>query len=91
MQDIGVWELEHKACPPSSLMVVLGIMFSTIDMTISIAPEQIDEIQAEPDTWHNRDKMSHKQQESLIGKLQFVSQVIRVGRMFLACLLDELW
>ena len=29
-----VW---HKACPPSSLMVVLGIMFNTIDMTISIS------------------------------------------------------
>ena len=26
LQDIGVWESEHKACPPSSLMAVLGIM-----------------------------------------------------------------
>ena len=39
LQDIGVWESEHTACPPSSLMVVLGIMFNTIDMTISISPE----------------------------------------------------
>ena len=39
LQDTGVWESEHKACPPSSLMVVLGIMFNTIDMTISISPE----------------------------------------------------
>ena len=39
LQDIGVWGSEHKACPPSSLMVVLGIMVNTIDMTISISPE----------------------------------------------------
>ena len=50
LQDIGVWESEHKACPPSSLMVVLGIMFNTIDMTISISPEKVDEIQAELDS-----------------------------------------
>ena len=89
-QDIGVWESEHKACPPSSLMVVLGIMFNTIDMTISISPERVDEIQAELDSWCNRAKMSHKQLESLTGKLQFMSQVIRAGCIFLACLLDEL-
>ena len=59
-------------------------------MTISIVPEQVDEIQAELDTWYNRAKMSNKQLESLIGKLQFVPQVIRAGHMFLVCLLDEL-
>ena len=90
LQDIGVWESEQKVCPPFSLMVMLGIMFNTIDMTISIALEWVDEIQAELDAWHNRAKMSHKQLESLIGKLQFASQVIRVGHMFLAHLLDEL-
>ena len=71
-------------------MVVLGIMLNMIDMTISIAPEQVDEIQADLDSWCNRAKMSHKQLESLIGKLLFMSQVIRVGQMFLAHLLDEL-
>ena len=89
LQDIGVWESEHKACPPSSLMVVLDIMFNTTNMTKSISPEQVDEIQAELDSWYNRAKMSHKQLESLIGKLQFMSQVIRAGHIFLAHLLDE--
>ena len=42
LQDIGVWQSEHKACPPTSLMVVLGIMFNTINMTISIVPEWVD-------------------------------------------------
>ena len=79
LQNIGVWESEHKACPPSSLMVVLGIMFNTIDMTIPIAPEWVDEIQAEIESWYKRTKMSHKQLEFLIWKLQFASQVIRTG------------
>ena len=81
-QDIGMWKSEHKACLPFSLMIVLGIMFNTIDMTISIAPEWVDKIQAELDTWCNRAKMSCKQLESLIGKLKFASQVIRVGHVF---------
>ena len=71
-------------------MVVLGILFNTIDMTISISPDRVDGIQAELDAWHNRTKMSHKQLESLIGKLQFTSQVIRASRVFLPHLLDEL-
>ena len=90
LQDIGVWESKHKAFSPSSIMVVLGIMFNTIDMTISIAPDQVDEIQAEIESWHKRTKMSCKQLKSLIGKLQFVAQIIRVGCVFLAQLLDEL-
>ena len=71
-------------------MVVLGIQFNTIDMTISISLDRVDEIQAELEAWHNRAKISHKQLESLIGKLQFASQVIRAGWVFLAHLLDEL-
>ena len=30
LQDIGVWESEHKACPPSPLMVVLGIILTLL-------------------------------------------------------------
>ena len=63
LQDIGIWELEHKTCPHSLPMVILGIMFNTIDMTISISPEQVDEIQAELKSWCNKAKMSHKQLE----------------------------
>ena len=79
----------HKACPPSSIMVVLGFQFNTIDITTSIS-DRVDEIQAELEAWCNRAKMSHKQLESLTGKLQFASQVIRAGHVFLAHLLDEL-
>ena len=64
LQDIIVWESEHKACPPSSVLVVLGILFNTINRTILISPDRVDEIQAELDAWHSRAKMSHKQLES---------------------------
>ena len=63
-------------------MVVLGIMVNMVDMTISIAPDWVEKIQAEFNAWCNRAKMSCKQLESLIGKLQFASQVIRAGHMF---------
>ena len=59
-------------------------------MTISIAPDRVHEIQYEIDTWHDKTLMSRKQLESLISKLQFASQVVRAGQVFLARLLDEL-
>ena len=71
-------------------MVILGIPFNTTNMTISIASDRVHEIQHEIDTWHNKTLMSCKQLESLISKLQFASQVVRAGWVFLARLLDEL-
>ena len=59
-------------------MVVLGILFNTIDMTISIAPDDVEEICNEVEAWLDRTKMSHKQLESLIRIVQFAAQVIRV-------------
>ena len=69
-------------------MVVLGILFNTIDLTISIAPDRVLEIQQEIDTWCDKTLMSCKQLESLIGKLQFASQIIRAGQVFVARLFD---
>ena len=60
LQDIDVWESEHKACPPSSLMVVLGILFNTIDMTIFIVPDRVTEIQQEIEAWHDKTTISCK-------------------------------
>ena len=79
-----------RHAPPSSSMVVLRILFNTIDMTISIAPDRVHEIQHKIDTWHNKTLMSCKQLESLVSKLQFASQVVRASQVFLARLLDEL-
>ena len=59
-------------------------------MTISIAPDRVLEIQQEVEAWYDKTSMSCKQLESLIGKLQFASQVIRAGWIFLARLLNEL-
>ena len=48
------------------------------------------QIQQEAGTWHDKTSMLCKQLESLISKLQFASQVIRAGQVFLARLFDEL-
>ena len=58
-------------------------------MTISIVPDRVHEMQHKIDTWHDKTLMSRKQLESLIGKLQFASQVVRAAWVFLARL-DEL-
>ena len=71
-------------------MAVLGILFNTIDMTISIVSDWVLEIQQEIEAWHDKINMSCKQLQSLIDKLQFASQAIRAGRVVLARLLDEL-
>ena len=90
LQELGVWESEQKACPPSTQMLVLGVLFNTADMTMSLSQDKIDDIQAELKEWLSRATHSRKQLEKLIGKLQFAAQVVRAGRVFIARLLDEL-
>ena len=90
LQSLGVWESEQKACPPTTQMLVLGVLFNTVDVTMSLGQDKIDDIKAELTEWLQRPTHTRKQLEKLIGRLQFAAQVVRAGRVFIAQLLDDL-
>ena len=41
LMDLGLDEAKHKVCKPTQLMIWLGILFDTINMTMSIPKQKI--------------------------------------------------
>lgn len=90
LKILGIEEGEDKACPPSTQMVVLGVLFDTIAMTLSLTTEKMTELIRELKKWEHRKHCSLKQMQSLIGKLNFASGVVRSGRVYMARLINTL-
>ena len=54
LKKCGIEEAQNKACPPSTVMVFIGILFNTVKMTIEVTPERLKEIKILLHTWLNK-------------------------------------
>ena len=71
-------------------MEFLGTLVDTVDMTLGITPERKTELMNELRTWTNKKCASKRQLQSLIGKLSFVTNCVKFGRVFLNRLIHAL-
>ena len=90
LQKCGFEESTEKASPPSEIMSFLGVLFSTLTMTMEITPERLIEIRKLIQLWLNKEYASLKQVQSLLGKLNFIAACVRPSRIFVARLLKWL-
>ena len=87
---IGVEESKGKASPPNYRAVFLGILYDTIRMTMTIKPERIQEIQELLVWWEAKQSATLHELQVLLGKLNFICNTVRAGRIFISRLLNEL-
>ena len=90
LSDLGLDENIPKACAPSAVQTCLGVLFNTIDMTISITPDRLLEIRNIIDRWLRKRTANRRELQSIIGKLMFVSKCVRQSRVFMNRLLVAL-
>ena len=90
LRDLGATEAEWKAVPPTHALEFLGVWFDLINMTILVTEQRMQELLWELEMWRDRKVYSRKQLESLLGKLQFVSNCVRPGRLLVFRLHNEL-
>ena len=90
LRDVGAQEAMEKAVPPSEVVEFLGVWFDLAKGTISITEERIQQLQNELDRWASKRRYYRTELESIIGKLQFVSNCVRPGRVMLARLRNVL-
>ena len=45
LEDLGLEESPYKACPPATTATCLGVQFDTVQMTMSVTPERLEEIE----------------------------------------------
>ena len=90
LQNCGIEESIEKACPPSTKMMFIGILFDSENMTISIDTQRLSEILQLVSNWLCSTNCTKRELQSLLGKLNFVSQCVRSGRIFVSRLLNWL-
>ena len=80
--DLGFSLNPNKICQPSTVMEYLGIILDTNLLQARISSERLEEVLTELTEWKQRTMATKRQILSLIGKLTFVSRVVRPGRTF---------
>ena len=87
LEELGLEESPHKACPPATNATCLGVQFDTVQMTMSVTPERSEEIESLLGTWSIKRSATKTELQSLVGKLSFISKCIRQSRLFLSRIL----
>ena len=82
--QLGVQESVDKACPPSTRMKFLGIEFDTLLMTMRIDSEKLKEITSISNLWSRKTVATKQELQSVLGKLMWVSKVVRFSRCFVS-------
>lgn len=87
LKDSGFEENVGKRCLPDKRMAFKGVMFNLQSHTLEITPDRLQEIQVELDAWLASSHASRHDVQVLVGRLNFVSDCVRAGKVFMARLL----
>ena len=79
---------EDKLVGPDTQLPYLGIEINTLDFTVSIPEEKINDLMEQMPWWCGRRTCTLRELQSLNGKLNFFSKAIRPGRVFTRRLID---
>ena len=90
MEDLGLQESSKKAEAPSTKMVYLGVLFDSDTMEMRVPPEKLAEVKSEIRIWSKKTMITKKGLQSLLGKLFWISRVVRFARIFMGRLLQQL-
>ncbi len=90
LEELGLEENKAKACPPSTVQVVLGVEINTSELTVSIKSERLIELKELCVVWERKRKSTKRELQSLVGKLCFVVKCVRQSRVFLNRMLHTL-
>ena len=87
-KETGMAVNPAKVVGPASQIEFLGIIIDTIAMETRISDERMDVILEELANLEDKRHCSKRQLLSILGKLVFVTRIIRPGRVFLRRLFD---
>ena len=73
LQQLGLQEALHKAAPPATNMVWLGLEFDSCSMTVSIPQEKLQEALQLAEEWNKKPSATLHQLRVLGGKLFHVA------------------
>ena len=87
-EEAGLQEQKQKSVPPSTNIVFLGVTFDSTSLTLSVPHDRVHETIAALDEWLLAERMSRKEVQHIVGKLQFLANCVRLGRLFITRILE---
>ena len=87
MSEVGAARSEKKLIAPTQCIEFIGNLVDTVSMTIGVTPQHKIETLKELDRWRYKKVTTRRQLESLVGKLQFISNRVKPGRLFISRIL----
>ena len=85
---LGIPVALDKLVGPATVVIYLGIQINTMEFTISIPSDKMEEMLSLLPKWCSRRTCKKRKLLSLIGKLNFCATVVRSGRLFVRRLID---
>lgn len=90
LRDTGLQEAVDKQVPPSSVAICLGTGFDLVDMVMFVPEDKMCEAKRDLAEWFKKQWFTRHQLESLLGKLQYLANCVRPGRVFIYRMLNML-
>ena len=90
LKSLGVEEATEKVVPPTTHMEFLRNTVDTIDMSLEVSEHRRQELMLLITRWLDKMQFTLKQLQVLIGKLSFIMNCIRAGRIFMNRMLGVL-
>jgi hypothetical protein len=87
---LGLPVAPHKIERASQVMSLLGVLFNSVTMTISLSQDRVQSILSLLRTWNGRTTASRNELQSLIGTLSFAAKVVPMSRIFLRRMIEQL-
>ena len=87
-QDLGVESSLEKDSLPSCTMIFLGIPLNTIDMTMLVTPDRLNNLLHECQAVLTLHQITKARLQSLLGVMSFVTACARPARIFMSPLLN---
>ena len=83
LQELGLEIFQKKLVPPDTVVTCLGIQIDTVNRTLSIPHQKLQEIVKLCKDWVNKTYCSKKALQSLLGSLLYISKCVKPARFFL--------
>lgn len=83
---LGIPTQPKKCKPPATIQVILGFEYNTVEQTVRIPTKKLETILLLVEKYlqfKSRDRITKKELLSLIGKLRWLTMIIKVGRAFI--------
>ena len=88
--ELGLESSPEKDSPPATTMIFLGILFNTVDMTLSIPSAKIQELLDRIQQLIHSRRIAYHDLQSLLGLMSFVTACVHPARIFMSSLLNGL-